>query len=71
MLRARFQIASWPDEEGVVAEVLVGDADVGHVRARDGMLELTLYRDSSEDLRLDLADFIGVLSAVQAWLMLR
>jgi hypothetical protein len=70
MLRAHFRIASWPAEDNVVAELLVGAEDVGHVCVRDGGLELTLYRGGLADLTVGLSDFVELLSVVEARLKL-
>lgn len=65
MSKLSYQLASWPEEEVVVAEILLGDEDVGYVARRGQTLELTLYRVPGEHLTVELEDMEEVLAAIR------
>jgi hypothetical protein len=61
----RVVLASWPDEDELVAEIWSGDDYVGDVRRRGARLRLTLAPAPSAGEGLDLGDFLAVLAAAQ------
>lgn len=61
----RVVLASWPDEDELVAEIWSGDRYVGDVRRRGARSLLTLASAVDADEALDLGDFLGVLAAAQ------
>ena len=65
MSKLSYQLASWPEEEIVVAEILLGDKDVGHVARHGETLELTLYRVPGEHLTVELEAMEQVLAAIR------
>ena len=65
MSKLSYQLASWPEEEVVVAEILLGDKDVGHVARHGKTLELTLYREPGEQLTVELDDMEEILAAIR------
>jgi len=65
MSRLSYQLASWPDEEVVVAEIMFGDEDIGHVVRHGEKLELTIYREPGRHLTVDLEDLETVLAAIR------
>ena len=65
MSKLTYQLASWPEEEVVVAEISLGNKDVGHVARHGEKLELTLYLEPGEHLRIELEDLEEVLAAIR------
>jgi hypothetical protein len=56
----RYQIASWPEEPEVVAEILIGDSDLAVLRKRSGSMELMLY-PRADAVEVDANSLIEVL----------
>ena len=65
MRKLKYQLASWPDEEVVVAEISLGDEDVGHVIRHGDNLELTLYREAEQYLRVDMTELEELLQQIR------
>jgi hypothetical protein len=66
MKKLSYQLASWPDEDVVVAEIYLGDKDIGHVARHGEKLELILYQEPGGHVTVDLEDMQQVLAAIRA-----
>ena len=64
MSALRVVLASWPDEDELVAEIWSGDDYVGDVRRCGTGLRLTVT-PSQESSGLDLDEFLEVLAAAR------
>lgn len=61
----RYQLASWPDEENLVGEILLDDEHAATVLLRDGGPVLLIHA-SPDEKTLNLGSFIEMLSEIPA-----
>lgn len=58
------QFASWPDEEELVAELIIDDEYVGHVVRVGRQLQVTIYPQPAT-LHFDLTALEGVIARIR------
>jgi hypothetical protein len=65
MRRLTYQRASWPDEDELVAELMMDGEYVAHVLRRGGALQLTIYPRTAE-VRFNVTSLVRTLTEIPA-----
>ncbi len=65
MAKLSYQLASWPEEDVVVAEIFLDSEDVGHIARHGERLDFTLYRAQPHNLELEVSELEALLRAVR------
>jgi len=69
MCALSYQLASWPDEEVLVGEILLHGEHVASVFRREDDFELAIYRRGESDLMLNMSDLESILAEIRTRLL--